>query len=290
MIERIARIGRPEPLAGILCEPEEIDPSRPAVLLLNSGVMHHVGACRLSVRLARRIAETSGLPSLRFDFSGIGDSAPRRSLESHEDTLLGEVREVMDHVSKTRGIDRFILFGLCSGAYASFRTAVADERVVAIVQIDGWCFPTRKSTLRAYGPKLASPAAWGRALLRGGAALRGAETGPTGAEIAGVDSRDFEVADFGAEPTRDDVESGLETLVARGVRMLNVFVGRRIEYNYPEQYRDCFGAVDFRDLLTLHYLPDANHIVTDPGHQAEILGWVEGFLAADPRRRASGGG
>ena len=47
-------------MLGIECEPKNFDPDKPGVLLLNSGVIHHIGACRLSVKLARRIAEASG--------------------------------------------------------------------------------------------------------------------------------------------------------------------------------------------------------------------------------------
>ena len=62
MKERALRIGRPTPLIGIVSEPEVFDPARPAVIILNSGIMHHVGACRLSVKLARAVAASSCIP------------------------------------------------------------------------------------------------------------------------------------------------------------------------------------------------------------------------------------
>ena len=71
MKERALRIGRPTPLIGVVSEPEAFDPARPAVIILNSGIMHHVGACRLSVKLAREVA-AKGLLAARFDYSGIG--------------------------------------------------------------------------------------------------------------------------------------------------------------------------------------------------------------------------
>ncbi len=76
MPERIVKIGKPQPLVGLLTEPVNPDPGAPAVLILNSGVMHHVGTCRMSVRLARAFAD-QGVAALRFDFSGIGDSPSR---------------------------------------------------------------------------------------------------------------------------------------------------------------------------------------------------------------------
>ena len=51
--ERAIRIGKPVPLAAVVTEPAAFSPRLPALLLLNSGVMHHVGSCRMSVKLAR---------------------------------------------------------------------------------------------------------------------------------------------------------------------------------------------------------------------------------------------
>ena len=82
MRERVITIGQPKPLFGILCEPENYANKKIAVILLNSGVMHRVGSSRISVKIAREISEKNGLASLRFDFSGVGDSPPRRSVGS----------------------------------------------------------------------------------------------------------------------------------------------------------------------------------------------------------------
>jgi hypothetical protein len=73
--EKVVRFGREAKLVGILSEPQGAAGSarEPMVLLVNSGILHRVGACRFHVRLARRLAE-DGVSALRFDFSGIGDS------------------------------------------------------------------------------------------------------------------------------------------------------------------------------------------------------------------------
>ena len=46
-----------------------------------------------------------------------------------------DVRAAIDALS-ARGCDRFVLLGLCSGAYAAFQTALADSRVVAQVLLN----------------------------------------------------------------------------------------------------------------------------------------------------------
>ena len=105
MRERAVRIGKPVPLVGVITEPEQMDPGRPAVIIFNSGVMHHVGACRLSVKLARAFSSI-GSVVIRFDFSGIGDSESRRGAASFEESAPKEAGEVMDYLEKKRGINR----------------------------------------------------------------------------------------------------------------------------------------------------------------------------------------
>ena len=80
MREQVVMVGDELPLVGVLSEPEvDNNPTpRVAVILLNSGVIHRVGSCRLSVTLARSLCEKAGLTTFRFDFSGIGDSDARR--------------------------------------------------------------------------------------------------------------------------------------------------------------------------------------------------------------------
>src|SRR6185436_6886506 len=60
-------------------------PAAPAFIILNAGVLHRVGPHRLHVILARRIA-ASGLPSLRLDLGGIGDSIASSDATSFRDS------------------------------------------------------------------------------------------------------------------------------------------------------------------------------------------------------------
>ena len=68
MRERVVMVGDELPLVGILCEPEKDQGKAPgtAVILLNSGVIHRVGSCRLSVTLGRALVERAGITTFRF--------------------------------------------------------------------------------------------------------------------------------------------------------------------------------------------------------------------------------
>lgn len=136
--EKALIFGRPAPLVGILTVP---DADRgvgalPAVILLNAGVLHRVGPNRIHVKLARRMAG-SGFPVMRFDLSGIGDSIARTDSPSPIERAVGEVREAMDVIRAKTTVDRFILFGICSGADIAFHAARREERVVGAYMING---------------------------------------------------------------------------------------------------------------------------------------------------------
>ena len=47
-----------------------------------------------------------------------------------------EAREAMDSIQETRGIGRFVLMGLCSGAVTAFEAAGVDPRVAGAVLIN----------------------------------------------------------------------------------------------------------------------------------------------------------
>ena len=72
MKERVYRFGPQRSLVGIYTEPspEEMIPDAPLAVILNAGIVHHIGPFRLHVDLARRLAE-SGFRTLRLDLSGL---------------------------------------------------------------------------------------------------------------------------------------------------------------------------------------------------------------------------
>ncbi|MDX1643222.1 MAG: alpha/beta hydrolase [Thermoanaerobaculia bacterium] len=138
MKEQVVHFGSKARLVGIVSEPERRLPEAPAVLLLNSGTLHRVGPNRLYVTLSRQLA-ARGLPVMRFDFSGIGDSGRREDRVPFLEGSVEETREAMDLLEERFGTRQFLLLGLCSGGNVAFATAVADERVTgcALINVRG---------------------------------------------------------------------------------------------------------------------------------------------------------
>lgn len=129
-------------LFGILAEPTGSPPTGPCLVMLNSGAIRRSGPNRMWVEFCRHWA-AKGIPTLRLDLEGIGDAdgdAARitRLYPSvmYTDARIDQAIAAVDMLEQ-RGLgNRFILAGLCSGAYWSFHAAGRDERVSAVFLIN----------------------------------------------------------------------------------------------------------------------------------------------------------
>ena len=273
--ERALRLGPDRTLAGVLTDPVEGAPRRrEAMLLLNSGIMHHIGTCRLSVKLARAAAR-AGFPALRFDFSGIGDSGPRRDALRFEDSAPQELAEVMEHLRQSRGTERFVLYGLCSGADMSYHTALLDPRIVGVVQIDGYTYKPWQYYARYYGPRLRRPGSWVGFARRGLARLRGRPPRQKEAPPEGLEMPSY----VRVIPPKREVADGMQRLADRGVHMFNMYTGIW-GYCYPNQFWDAFSGVDFHRRMRVEWLASADHIITGIEEQRYVVKEIAAWLSS----------
>ena len=265
-------------LVGIITLPEpSINPDLPAVVILNAGNIHRVGAGRTAVTLAREVAGRGHL-CLRFDHAGVGDSAPRGDGVGLEESRVSEISQVLTGLESQHGIDRFVVYGLCSGARDAFHAALLDERIVGIVQVDGFAY----RNVRYYVNKIVHRAGDLPSMFRSMGRRLGLVERPSRVQPG----TDMWVEEWSAYPPRSQVEAGYRALVARGVRMFVAFTGSWYdEYNYERQFIDMYPGVDFDDVLTLRYFPDATHTLTDPLIQRtvviEVMRWLDAAFATD---------
>jgi pimeloyl-ACP methyl ester carboxylesterase len=266
--ERPLQFGDSGGMLGLVTEPERAAAGRPAVLILNSGLVHRIGTFRNSVKIARRLA-TDGFPAVRFDLSGVGDSEPRRDAVRFEERWLGDVRAAMDHVERTRGVRWFVLMGLCSGADNAFRAACRDERVAGVVLMDWYTYPTLRFRFLRQWARIRQLRSWRRGAARLFRSAARRLRGPAGLAAATQEAPAPYVREF---PPRDEVAADLRVLVARGVHLCVIYSGGMLDaYNYREQLLDAFPDVDFQGRLNLEYLPDADHIYTELASQRALV-------------------
>jgi len=264
MKEQAIAFGPGENMVGILTEPDA--PTKaPPLVIFNSGFIHRVGPGRLAVDIARRAADV-GVSTLRFDFSGIGDSAPRVPPLDPIACGIADSREAMDHLSAAYGAQKFVLLGLCSGARHAYHVALADPRVVGAVMLDGYAFPTVRSRTMDVRDRLDEP----RALVAG--ALRRAKRLLDGQKAESAPRSAFDREGFFPEDvTKPQMAKDLRTLVDRGVAMLKVFSGEWKTYRYEGQLQDSFPEVPMRGAVTERLIESADHLYSTPRERASMM-------------------
>ena len=135
MKQEAVLFGDGQSLSGVITYPDKPLRGAPAVVFLSAGVIHRVGPNGLYARLCGELA-ASGFLTLRFDFSGIGDSLPRADHLVFSQSSLLESQAAMDFLTATTGVRRFVMAGLCSGAFAAVKTASHDSRVQGAIVLN----------------------------------------------------------------------------------------------------------------------------------------------------------
>jgi exosortase A-associated hydrolase 1 len=110
-------------------------PGAQGVLLIVGGPQYRVGSHRQFVLLARQLA-AAGMPVLRFDYRGMGDSeGPTVGFEGAEADIAGALDEFFRRVPALREV---ALWGLCDAASAALMYAFRDPRVTRLVLLNPW--------------------------------------------------------------------------------------------------------------------------------------------------------
>jgi len=148
--EEAFEFGSTHGLFGVLTTPASAGASAPAparqtaVILLNPGAVHRVGCNRMWVTWARSWAAL-GYTVLRMDIAGVGDSPAIDGMGenvTYDARSIDDVRAAIDALTERRGLRRFVLAGLCSGAYLSFHAALAIQPLAGVMLLNPvtFCF------------------------------------------------------------------------------------------------------------------------------------------------------
>jgi hypothetical protein len=274
MNEKALVFGETNNLIGILSLPESFNrrETRPALIFLNAGVIHRVGPHRLYVRLARAMAD-AGFISLRFDLSGIGDSAAATSVLDYKDRVLTETKQAMNVLASTEGVNRFILIGLCSGANNSVRVACSDERVIGAALIDTYFYVSTGFRLRDYCNRISDPAGWGRFL-----------TGKS--EVWQIFSRVFSLQRSRSNPAklptvRRKMKAELRALREKNIPLLLIYTRNNyFFYKYRRIVKRTLALRSANAKVHIKYFDQCDHTFTLLASQRSLLvalrEWIQG--------------
>ena len=122
------------PLVGILHRSTGA-PEQGVLMMVAGGPQYRIGGHRQLVLWARQFA-AQGYPTLRFDFSGMGDSYGEfLDFENSED----DIRAAIDRLFlELPSLKRLVLWGECNACSASLFYAHKDPRITGIVMLNPW--------------------------------------------------------------------------------------------------------------------------------------------------------
>jgi hypothetical protein len=259
MIERAIAFGRDSGLIGVLTEPAAADAigNAPAVVMWNVGIQHRIGPYRIQVDIARDLARR-GFASLRFDLSGMGDSAPRQDSRSDLERAVDDVHEAMALLERRRGARTFVPLGFCSSVDTAHAITLKDERIVGACFLEGYAYRTRGFWIR-YPMRFLDRNRWNRYLAnrrlvpaKYGREAEGKPAAPEPGVMGSIFARQY--------PSQEQFGADIRTLAARGVRMLFVYVGGDTDFNHRDQFFEMIGDKSLDGRIDVHYYENADHI------------------------------
>ena len=147
---------------------------RIGVAIVVGGPQYRVGSHRQFVLLARALA-SAGIPTLRFDYRGMGDSAGEsRNFERVD----ADIDAAVSALVRETGVPAVVLWGLCDGASAALMYAARDPRIKGIVALNPWARSAQTAAVARvryyYLRRVFSGGFWRKALTGGVALRRGA--------------------------------------------------------------------------------------------------------------------
>lgn len=277
--ERVVQFGPARGMVGILTQPtSKRADDMPQVILLNSGIIHRVGSNRLYVELARVLA-ARGVTTLRFDFSGIGDSERRTDVESVREAVHRDVGDAIAYMAAEHDASRVVLFGLCSGAFDAFMSALNHDQVVGAFMVDmpgpfrSWRHRIHHIGVRLLGTGgkniFAKLVGRSTAIVQRLANGRRADRAPSDGYVLGARGGML----------RQRMSEQLDTLLSRNVHLYFAFTaGLEVNYNHASQFRSAFPRAASHPAISHAFFPDRDHAFGSQSERASLIALVEQWI------------
>jgi len=274
-------------LYGILSLPEHA--SSRGVLIVTGGPQYRAGSHRQFVLLARDLA-TAGIPSIRFDYRGMGDSEGNiRSFADVDDDIRAAANQLM---AEAPAIKEIIIFGLCDAASAALLYAYRDPRVCGLVLLNPWIRTSEglaKTYLKYYYlPRLFNRELWQK--IRHGRFEYGKAAHSLFRVLAAASSNWLKKSSQAREATetsgshdRPLPDQMLHGLRHFGGNVLFILSGNDLTAN--EFLNLTEGSRDWKKSLASpktawRTLPDANHTFSRRDWRDQMMLWVREWIAS----------
>lgn len=270
-------------LLGIVSHPAE-NSGGLGVIIVVGGPQYRVGSHRQFALLARHLA-AAGIPALRFDVRGMGDSSgtPREFT-----TLDDDIASAIDALQAAcPAVRQVVLWGLCDAASAAllYWQRRADPRLAGLALINPWVRSeaglAQARIRHYYRQRLLQPAFWRKLASGRLAPLRALRDGWRNLRLARRAKRS---ADLGFQP-----------LMAQALHhfpgeLLFVLSGQDITAQEFADWADReLADLDWRTRQgwQVHVLAEADHTFSDPASQATLEAHTVAWLRRPPALAAA---
>lgn len=251
------------------------------VLIVVGGPQYRAGSHRQFTLLARHLAER-GVPTLRFDYRGMGDSAgDARTFEDAGTDIRCAIDQFFAGVPHLKEV---VIWGLCDAASAALFYAHRDARVKGLVLLNPWVRTEQglaRTHLRSYYFQRLFQASLWRKLARGEFKVREA-VAAFGKSVSGAMGRGSPgIAE--KSPSRelllpDRMEDALRKFHGRVLVILsgNDLTAREFEGVVANSRGWQLLLGDER--VTRHRLPEANHTFARREWRDQVALWTERWV------------
>lgn len=249
----------------------------PAVVFLNTGIVHRIGHNRMYVTFARMLAER-GYVTSRFDASGIGDTPPRTDGTQPVQAFLEDIRTVLDWLQRTQGVQRVVLMGLCSGADHAVLYAHTDPRVEGLVLMDPTVRPTARYYFHYVLQRIGKLENWFSVMTGRSGLIDLACRHLRIAVKRESNPEDLVLQDLGFSP---HLRQCYRRAAEMHTRLLTVFTSVSVRQTYQRQVLDAFPEANLGGSLRLECFPESDHVFSRARDRTRLYGVVFDWLAAD---------
>ncbi len=275
---------------------------RASIVMCTTGANNRTGPGRLYVNLARYWASL-GFNVLRVDLGGVGDSAGAGFLtriEPHAPIRIEELRETVAWIRERTGVDRVVLFGLCSGAFNAFHAAIDGVDINHVIMANpgmfylgadqtastsaearlGAAHDLRRGLMnpRKWRLALREPQVFKRSIRRVPELLRAGATDGFGVAFSAVARNTARRIGLHVEAP-SPLPRDLEKIRARGIRTLMIFAAGESTAHYVRMFAgNAFNALLLHDGLQLVQIDGGDHVFASPGARQRLFEAATGYL------------
>lgn len=267
-------LAAPERALWLACDGEQLpailhpthSPAKVGVLMIVGGRQYRVGSGRFFVLAARALAQC-GIPVLRFDARGMGDS--EGAVRSFTD-LLPDIQTAASRLrQELPEVEGVVLWGLCDAASAAllYWGATRDPNVLGLVLLNPWVRSEQtlaRTRLRHhYRIRLKDPQFWSR-LIRGEVHWR---------SLFGW------LYDWRAAQRLQGTTHGFQARMAQAWLQfpghMTVVLSRRdetaLEFHEAASTLEVWRGALERQSLSCMWIDDADHTFSGPAHRAAVV-------------------